>query len=193
MTDLITLAEYKTAKGIVKTDQDTIIEGLINTASAIVVKTIEKSFYTAAATITEVVDVDFESEVIYLNNFPINSVTTVTAIDPTYPDSTVYFPVSASTQYVVNLVYGSISRVDGEYWPMGRAAVTVVYVVGSTPEVVPAELKQVTIDIVTYYLKEEWKESRSMMGASLRNEPMYQSSTKFPPHIQRILDLYGTG
>lgn len=193
MANLITLSEYKTAKGIVKTDQDAIIEGLITTCSAIVTKTIEKNFYAAATTVTEVIDVDFESDVIYLINFPINSVTTVTAIDPTYPDSTVYFPVNLSTQYVVNLDYGSISRVDGEYWPMGRAAVTVVYTVGTNPVSVPAELKQVTIDIVTYYLKEEWKENRSMMGASMRNEPIYQSSTKFPPHIQRILDLYGTG
>lgn len=193
MTNLITLAEYKTAKGIVKTDQDAIIEGLITTSSAIVVKTIEKSFYSAATTITEVIDVDFESDALYLNNFPINSVTTVTAIDPTYPDSTVYFPVNSSTQYIVNLEHGAIYRVDGEYWPMGRAAVTVNYSVGTTNVTIPAELKQVTIDIVTYYLKEEWKESRNMMNASMRNEPIYGASTKFPPHIQRILDLYGTG
>ena len=193
MTNLITLAEYKAAKSLTKSDQDEVIEGLIARCSAIVIKTIEKNFYAAATTITEVIDVDFESDVIYLINFPINSVTTVTAIDPSYPDSTVYFPVNLSTQYVVNSEYGSISRVDGEYWPMGRAAVTVVYTVGTNPVTVPAELKQVTIDIVTYYLKEEWKENRSMMGASMRNEPVYQSSTKFPPHIQRVLDLYGPG
>lgn len=193
MTNLITLAEYKAAKSITKTDQDAVIEGLITTCSAIVTKIIEKSFYAAATTVTEVLDIDYESDVIYLENFPINSVTSVTAIDPETNDSTVFFPVSASTQYSVNLAYGSISRIDGINWPQGRAAVTVVYSVGSAPVSVPAELKQVTIDIVTYYLKEEWKESRTMMGASMRNEPIYSSSTKFPPHIQRILDLYGAG
>ena len=193
MTNLITLAEYKAAKGIVKTDQDAILEGLITTSSAIVTKIIEKSFYAAATTVTEVHDIDYDSEVLFLDNFPINSVASVTAIDPEYHDSTIYFPVTADTQYVVNLSMGTITRVDGEYWPQGPAAVTAVYSVGTAPVAIPQELKQVTIDIVTYYFKEEWKETRSMMGASMRNEPLYQSSTKFPPHIQRILDLYGAG
>lgn len=193
MANLITLAEYKAAKAITLTTQDAVIEGLITTCSAIVTKIVEKNFYATATTVTEVLDIDYESDVIYLENFPINSVTSVTAIDPEENDSTVFFPVNSGTEYTVNLAHGSIAKIDGINWPQGRAAVTVVYSVGSAPVSVPAELKQVTIDIVTYYLKEEWKESRSMMGASMRNEPIYSSSTKFPPHIQRILDLYGTG
>jgi hypothetical protein len=191
--NLITLDDYKLAKGITKSDQDIILEGLIASVSALIQKYIGQSFHSdGIQTRTDTFDLDYDATELYLDHYPINEVVSVTGIDPYYYDSTVHFPV-ASTLYRADLEDGVLYRIGkNSVWPQGYGAVSITYTYGSAPGalVIPADLKQVTIDMVTYYLKEEWKESRSMRGATLSNEPVYGSSSKFPPHIQRVLDLY---
>lgn len=191
--NLITLDDYKLAKGINKTDQDIILEGLIASVSSLIQKYIGQEFHDSGVqTKTEYFDLDYDANTLFLEEFPINEVTSVTGIDPYYYDSTVHFPV-ATTLYRVDAEDGVLYRLGkNSVWPQGHGAVSVTYTYGSAPGTItiPADLKQVAIDLVSYYHKEEWKESRSMRGASLTNEPVYGASSKFPPHIQRVLDLY---
>jgi hypothetical protein len=42
-------------------------------------------------------------------------------------------------------------------------------------------------DLVTYYLKGEHKERRTVKGATIQNQ---KSDLTFPDHIKRVLDLY---
>ena len=52
-------------------------------------------------------------------------------------------------------------------------------------------LKQ-RINLVTYYLKDEHKERRTIAGATLQNQGTsgVRDNTDFPDHIKRVLDLY---
>jgi hypothetical protein len=197
--ELITLDEYKTAKGIVKNDQDVVLSGLITSVSSLVQKYIGRTFSSTLREITEVINLDYDTCEIYLEEWPVNEIVSLTEIDPVGADSTIHFPVPDTT-YRLNAADGVLIRTIGtSYWPQGYGSVEVTYEVGVADvedAVIPADLKQVTIDLVTYYHKEEWKESRNMRGASMMNEPInsYGSySSKFPPHIQRVLDLYKDG
>lgn len=191
--NLITLDEYKLAKKLNKTDDDLVLEGLIASVSSLIQKYIGQEFHSdGIKTRTQYFDLDYDAKELYLDNYPINGVVSVTGIDPYYYDSTVHFPV-AETLYRVDPDWGVLYRLGQKsWWPQGHGAVAVTYNYGTAPGdlEIPADLKQVAIDMVTYYHKEEWKESRSMRGATMSNEPVYGSSTKFPPHIQRVLDLY---
>ena len=57
---------------------------------------------------------------------------------------------------------------------------------------VPADLKLAVIDLITYYLKDEHKQRRTMAGASIQNDgsSSQKDNVAFPDHIKRVLDLY---
>jgi len=46
--------------------------------------------------------------------------------------------------------------------------------------------------LITYYLKDEHKERRSIAGASIQNQAStsQRNNVAFPDHIKRVLDLY---
>jgi hypothetical protein len=56
----------------------------------------------------------------------------------------------------------------------------------------PADLKLAIFDLITYYLKDEHKERRTLGGASIQNQgsTSLRDSVAFPDHIKRVLDLY---
>jgi hypothetical protein len=53
-------------------------------------------------------------------------------------------------------------------------------------------LQLAVADLITYYLKDEYKERRSMQGASITNRgtSSMRDNVDFPDHIKRVLDLY---
>lgn len=193
MDNLITLDEYKTYKGIAKTDEDARLQILINTASSLIQTYIGRKFIDDGNDIQEIFNLDYDSEILYLDRYPINSVTSVTEIDPYGYDSTVHFPVPDSSYYV-DLTMGRLIRADGSYWAQGPGSVIVNYRAGYADEsLIPPELKQATMDLVSYYKNEEYKPSMQTRGATITNQVGGSGrdyDTAFPPHIQRILDLY---
>lgn len=193
MSDLITLQEFKLAKGISKDDENALLSFLISSASDIIQLYLGVDYSSTEKTITEIVDIDYYTDVIYLDNYPINSIEEVTSIDEYYYDSSVHFPIP-ETVFGADLVDGKIYRLDQRNWPKGFGAVKVVYTYGgNNNSAITAALKQVTIDLVEYYRKEEYKDSKSMRGATINNNTgagqSNTASTNFPPHIQRVLDL----
>ena len=72
----------------------------------------------------------------------------------------------------------------------GPAAVEVVYTAGYAT--CPDDLKLAVIDLITYYLKDEHKERRTLGGASIQNQSStsQRNNVAFPDHIKRVLDLY---
>lgn len=194
MINLISLDEYKTAKDIRKDDKDEVISQLITDVSALIQNYINYKFYDSEETHTQVFDLDYDATELYLDDFPVNDITSITEINPYYYDSTIHFPVP-ETIYREDLKQGRLIRLNGT-WPQGYSAVEVTYTVGSAldPATIPPDLKRATIDMVNYYMAEEWKDSKQMRGASLNNNTgsgnTNTSTTDFPPHIQRVLDLY---
>ena len=75
-------------------------------------------------------------------------------------------------------------------WPKGPGAVKIVYTAGYSTT--PKDLQLAVADLITYYLKDEYKERRTLQGASVQNRGTSSMSDNvdFPDHIKRVLDLY---
>ena len=75
-------------------------------------------------------------------------------------------------------------------FPQGMGSVQIAYRAGYSAT--PKDLKLALFDLVTYYLKDEHKERRSIAGASLQNQGTsgMRDNTDFPDHIKRVLDLH---
>lgn len=195
MVDLITLDEYKLAKSITKGNDDQVLEQLITNVSAIIQKYLGRDIVNTGI-IEEVFSFDYDTPYIYLDNYPIkNGSVVINPLTSSYYDSTVHLPYVSDT-YVVDHAKGKlIRRGHCNWWPRGDDIIIIQYELDGDDETeVPGPLKQVTIDMVTYYHKQEWRDSQQLMGASINNQTgtgnTNTPSKSFPPHIQRILDLY---
>lgn len=196
MEDLISLEDYKLAKGLAKTDQDEQLRWYISAASSIIQTYLRREFSDTGNPITQVFSLDYDATILYLDKYPVTDIVSLTEIDPYGYDSTVHWPVPESSYYV-DLEGGRLIRTDRGYWPQGPGAVIVSYLAGYSGgiDAVPLDLKQATIDLVTYYKDEEYKPSKQTRGATITNaiggsRAGSDLSTAFPPHIQRVLDLY---
>jgi len=197
MANLITLEEYKAAKNMTKPDMDEVLQILITNTSAIIQAYIGRNLFNSGEPIEEYINLDYDTRNIYLDQYPVNEIISIDVYDnrPLY-DSTVHFPIYPSS-YILSPKEGMLMRTGGGpgdcYWP--QAPIKVVYTAGAIDDKgIPPELKQATIDLVTYYHKEEYKDSKSIRGATTNNNTgsgnSNSPSTNFPPHIQRVLDLF---
>jgi hypothetical protein len=98
-----------------------------------------------------------------------------------------------STDYYLDQATDSVLYVTGstyKNWPLGAGAIKVTYTAGYST--CPADLRLAVIDLITYYLKEEHRETRTLGGASIQNpsSTSLNDNVGFPDHIKRVLDLY---
>ena len=191
--DLVTTNDYKRYKKIEHNKDDNQLGALVPAISQLV-KT-----YTGNAVIDYAVANKIETFDIYdsltselfLTESPLTSVSVIQERD-SLADS--YTTLVENTDYYVDKEHDRIYRVDGassiKYFPRGFASVKVTYRAGY--ESCPEDLKLAVYDLITYYLKEEYKGRRSMAGASLQNEPSssIRNDIGFPDHIKRVLDMY---
>jgi hypothetical protein len=199
--DIITLTEYKTFKGIsADTKNDAKISFLITSVSNLIETYIHADF-TAQQSITETIQVDYTSNVIYLKHYPITFINSVveTNLQTTY-DATVHVPLTGVIDYIPNIDDGSITRIvsnTGTFsrngWPVSPGYVTVTYTTAPTytSSSMPADLKMACIYLIDFYKDDEYRQSRSIQGTSLVNT--MAQGTDFPKHIQVILDRYRYG
>ena len=121
---------------------------------------------------------------------PVNSIVSVEKRDSV----TESYTTVPTTDYYLDKKTDSVLYVTGSTYknwrPRGAAAVKVTYTAGY--EACPADLKLAVIDLVTYYLKDEHKERRTLGGASIQNQSTssVRDSVAFPDHIKRVLDMY---
>lgn len=190
MADLITLAEYKTAKGLSSTSEDGKIEPLIVSASNFIRTYCGRSFTDHFnSDKTETFNILWSDQFVQLSESPVISVTSVSersSVTSAYEPITDFY-LDQDTDVIYRLSNDGV----GEF-ASGPGAVKVVYKAGWATA--PAEIKQAAIDLVTYYLKEEYKQNRSIGNASMQNAPGPSSphSAELPAHIKRVLDLYRT-
>jgi len=191
--DLVTTNDYKRYKKIEHNKDDNQLGALVPAISQLV-KT-----YTGNAVIdyaitnkVETFDIyDSLTSELFLTESPLTSVSVIQERD-SLADS--YTTLVENTDYYVDKEHDRIYRVDGassiKYFPRGFASVKVTYRAGY--ESCPEDLKLAVYDLITYYLKEEYKGRRSMAGATLQNEPSssIRNDIGFPDHIKRVLDMY---
>ena len=101
---------------------------------------------------------------------------------------------TAAHEYYFDAVTDSVIRTTGgssyKNWRRGPGAVRVTYTAGYAS--IPTDLRLAVMDLITYYLKDEHKERRSIAGASIQNQASssQRNNVAFPDHIKRVLDLY---
>ena len=193
MADLITVSQYKDYEGIAGIKQDLRLSQIIPSVSQLVKTYCGNSivdFYSTNK--TETFSIDWNTHIVQLTESPIVEVSSVSerdAYDESYTALT-----TTDHEYYVDTTTDSIIRTNAsgtqKFWPRGVGAVQVVYKAGyaSTPE----DLKLAVFDLITYYLKDEHKERRTLGGATIQNQSSssQRNNVAFPDHIKRVLDLY---
>jgi hypothetical protein len=134
-------------------------------------------------------NIDWHTHIVQLTESPVNTVVSVEKRDSVSESYTTV----ATTDYYLDKSTDSILYVTGstyKNWPRGAASVKVTYTAGYSA--CPADLKLAVFDLITYYLKDEYKERRTLGGASIQNQSStsLSNSVAFPDHIKRVLDLY---
>tara|TARA_Y100000592_G_C5479681_1_gene324539 strand:+ start:6039 stop:6638 length:600 start_codon:yes stop_codon:yes gene_type:complete len=193
MANLITTKQYKDYKQMDHNKDDAKIDTLVASISQMVKTYCGHSiidFYSATKLETFDIEDQLTSE-IFLTESPLVS---VSSVKERLSIASSFTTLTENVDYYIDIEHDRIRRIDGDrgvdYWPQGFGSVQVVYNAGYAA--VPADLKLAVYDLITYYLKEEYKTQRSIAGTTLRNEgsTSIRNDIGFPDHIKRVLDLY---
>jgi len=190
MADLITLAEYKEAEGIASPKEDLRLATLVPSVSQLVKTYCGNSiidFYSTNK--IETFNIDWHTHIVQLTESPVNTIVSVEKRDSV----TESYTTVPTTEYYLDTTTDSVLYVTGstyKHWPRGAGAVKVTYTAGYSA--CPSDLKLAVVDLITYYLKDEHKERRTLGGASIQNQSTssVRDSVAFPDHIKRVLDMY---
>ena len=190
MANLITLADYKQIEGLTNPKDDFRINQLIDSVSQLVKTYCGNSivdFYSTNK--VETFNMDWNTHIIQLTESPVNSIVSVEKRDSV----TESYTTVPTTDYYLDKKTDSVLYVTGstyKNWPRGAASVKVTYKAGY--ETCPMDLRLAIVDLITYYLKDEHKERRTLGGASIQNQSTssVRDSVAFPDHIKRVLDMY---
>ena len=194
MADLITRDEYKSLKNLSQSvKEDGRIDALIDSVSQLVKTYCGNNivdYYSSNK--TETFNVNWDTHMVQLTESPVNAIVSVQereGYSSSYTTLTTsdneYF-LDTDTDSIIRTTTGSAYK----NWPKGPGAVKIVYTAGYATA--PKDLQLAVADLVTYYLKDEYKERRSLQGASMTNQGTSSASNNvdFPDHIKRVLDLY---
>ena len=194
MADLITRDEYKSLKNLSQSvKEDGRIDALIDSVSLLVKTYCGNSivdYYSSNK--TETFNINWNTHIVQLTESPVNTIVTVQEREGYSSSYTTL--TTGDNEYYLDVDTDSIIRTTGgwEYanWPRGPGAVKIVYTAGYSTT--PKDLQLAVADLITYYLKDEYKERRSMQGASITNRgtSSMRDNVDFPDHIKRVLDLY---
>ena len=190
MADLITLAEYKEAEGIASPKEDLRLANLVPSVSQLVKTYCGNSIVDYYSTNkVETFNIDWNTHIVQLTESPVNTLVSVEKRDSV----TSSYTTVPTTDYYLDESTDSVLYVTGSTykdWPRGAGSVKVTYTAGY--ESCPTDLKLAVFDLVTYYLRDEHKERRTLAGATIQNQgsTSLRDSVAFPDHIKRVLDLY---
>jgi len=192
MTDLVTLVQYKAAEGINTPKNDEQLNYIIPSVSQLVKTYCANSFVDYYSTNkVDTISVDWDTHIIQLTESPVNTIVSVEERS-SYGSSYSTLTTGAFEYYLDSVTDSVIRTTNGTYknWARGPGAVRVTYTAGYS--VLPDDLRLAVFDLITYYLKDEHKERRSIAGASIQNQASssQRNNVAFPDHIKRVLDLY---
>jgi len=189
MADLISLNDYKELEGVTNTQHDARTEVIIDSVSSLVKTYCGNSIIDHYSTPkVETLTLQHGTNFIQLTESPINSISTSgvkerdSMAKPYVTLDDADFELDKTTDTLYRISSGVYKN-----WPTGINSVQITYLAGYAST--PADLKLAVADLVTYYLKGEHKERRTVKGATIQNQ---KSNVTFPDHIRRVLDLYKT-
>jgi len=194
MADLVTTNEYKDAEGIRGEKEDDRLNVIVPQVSDLVKKYCGTSFvdyYSTNKVETFSISDNYTSTII-VSESPLTAVDVVqerTSYSGDYSTLT-----TGNYEYYVDLESDAIIRTDEQgntkNWAKGVGSVKITYNAGYSE--CPKDLKLAIFDLITYYVKDEHKQRQTLGGATLQNQGTsgMRTSTDFPDHIKRVLDLY---
>jgi hypothetical protein len=191
MTNLVTVEEYKEAEGITSVKEDLRLTTLVESVSQLVKTYCGNSIVDFwSENKIEEFSINWNTSMVQLTESPIRHIISVEERD----DFSSAYVTLTSSDYYLDSTTDSIFRVTsaGQHknWRHGPGSVKVTYNAGY--ETVPSDLKLAVFDLITYYLKDEHKERRTLQGATVQNQSSttQRNNVAFPDHIKRVLDLY---
>ena len=190
MTDLVTLAEYKESEGIASPKEDLRLATIVPAVSQLVKTYCGNSLIDYYSTNkVETFSIDWDTHIAQLTESPVNTIVSVQKRDSVSES----YSTVPTTDYYLDKATDSVLYVTGstyKNWPKGAGSIKITYTAGYSA--CPADLKLAVFDLITYYLKDEYKERRTLAGASIQNagSTSLRDSVAFPDHIKRVLDLY---
>ena len=194
MADLVTTNEYKDAEGIRGEKEDDRLNVIVPQVSDLVKKYCGTSFvdYITTDKVETFSINDNYTSTIIVSECPLTAVDKVeerTSYSGAYAVLT-----TGNYEYYVDMESDAIIRTDDngnhKMWAKGVGSVRVTYNAGYAE--CPRDLKLAIFDLITYYVKDEHKQRQTLGGATLQNQGTsgMRTSTDFPDHIKRVLDLY---
>ena len=193
MADLVTISDYKDAEGITGPKEDLRISRIIPSVSELVKTYCGNSFIDFFSNNKiEDFDIYWDTFAVQLTESPVNAIVSVqerSGYDQSYATLT-----TGAYEFYLDKRTDSVIRTNESgtrlNWKHGVGAVKVTYTAGYSET--PSDLKLAVFDLVTYYLKDEHKERRTLGGASIQNQSSttQRDNVAFPDHIKRVLDLY---
>ena len=196
--ELVTLEEYKSYNALSDNPkEDEKISLLISSVSSLIQAYLKLDFI-GGRNVTEVQSLDYDTNTIFLDNYPVVGPVIVTESNRYTYDSSIHVPLLYASDYILDARLGTLTRIYtlGGFpnWPIAPAIVTINYSTapyfGAGIDTIPADLKLATIELVKYYMKEEYRQSKTVQGTSIVNT--LSNGTDFPQHIQVLLDRYNT-
>lgn len=188
--DLVTVNQYKTYRGISGNTEDTKLNIIVPSVSNLVKNYCGKSFIDFYSTDkVEYFSMKWPQNVLFLMEIPVLQVVSVEEFESEEEGSD--YTTLAATQYMVDTHLDAVYRIEGgrrQDFPQGINSVRVTYKGGFAT--IPLDLRLAVTDLITYYLKEEWKPEKNQGSFTIRND---NAEADFPDHIKRVLDLYRNG
>lgn len=186
MTDLVTIHDYKGYRGISSSTDDARLDIIIPSVSDMVKNYCGRSFIDFySENKVEVFSLPTAQNVVFLSEIPTVSIVSVEEL--TYNEGSSYTTLTSS-QYKLDTYLDAVYRIEADVrtdFPIGVNAVKVTYKGGFSAT--PADLKIAILDLITYYVKEEWRPELNVGQFMIRNS---DAKPNFPDHIRRVLDSY---
>lgn len=185
MKDLISVDDYKIYAGISSTDNDEKFELVAKNISSLVKTYCARNFIDnydiSTSSFTDITEYfNGGSDVYYTSEFPLVSITSVSYSDDggqTYTALTDYTDYILDKQNDRIMLSGAENIVFPNYFK-------IVYKGGYSET--PYDLRLACLDLMDYYIKRESTKAKSSASVSLE----YITTSDFPSHIKRVLDLY---
>lgn len=184
MANLITKAQYKAHAGISSVSQDAEIESLITKISAFIKTYCRRTFidhYGDAKT----ENFNGGTDTFYLKESPL---ITVLSVDYSSDYGQNYVMLTDYVDFAPDYTNDSVVSLKTGGFPHAINGYRVTYTAGY--DTVPADVALATIDLVTYYMKNDAAIHNTKPVGASNTEIEFISSAKLPGHIRRILDEY---
>jgi len=183
MTDLVTLSDYKTYKSISSITFDTQLNEIIPAVSTYVKNYCGKTFIDYA--FTDLIEIFSNGgNNLFLTETPIID---ITSVEVSYDYGVSYTTLTANVDYYIDVNNDSLYNPNG--FPKILNAIRVNYTGGYIS--LPLDLKIATLDLIDYYINEDYKPKKTEGRSSMENSSNRQITVSaLPVHIQRVLEAY---